>query len=250
MRYTNPPANATAAQSFEVAKPTNFSDSIAQLYANDKAILSFVQTRKERRKQGGLVGFACGSMDLRKVAVEEPWDGLEENNDEEGDNDGVEDEDEGEGMNVDREEDEESEEEKESSGPEMEESSQEAEDDVENVDEESETDLPHPSHKQKRKRGPERSMPVPLPPAKKTAFTAIKTTQLKKKPLKPVKASSAMKRSKSSPTATTIPVHNKTSEKKGKIANVTAKTKPRHLALTGKSKDKSEPEVYDFGKFF
>jgi len=239
MRYTNPPVNATAAQSF--------SDSISQLYANDKAILSFVQTRKERRKQGGLVGFACGSMDLRKVAVEEPWDGLEENNDGEGDNDGVEDEGEGEGMDVDREEDEESEEEEEaSSGPDMEKSSQEAEDDVENVDEETETDLPHPSRKQKRKRGPENSIPVPLPPAKKTAFTAIKTTQLKKKP---VQASSAMKSlSKSSPTATTIPVHK--TEKKGKIANVTAKTKPRHLALTGKSKDKSEPEVYDFGKFF
>jgi nuclear GTP-binding protein len=236
MRYTTLPVsavNAIVAQSSPAAK---LADSISELYVNDEAIISIVQTRKERRKQGGLVGFTCGSIDPRKAAMEESWNGEEEeNSDDEGDDDEVEGEDDGEGMNVDR-EDEEGEEEEAASDPEMEESSHEAEEDAE------------PSSTHKRKRGRERSMP--LPRAKKVAFTAtpakfvrteieatmksnkesMKTTQQKQKPVQ------------ASETTHTIP-------QKGKIANV--KTRPKgHIVALGESRDKSEPEAYDFGKFF
>lgn len=258
-RYTTPPATSPQSSTAAAAELRNLEDNITQLYANDEAILSIVQTRKERRKQGGLVRFASGSIDPRKVAVEEPWNILEQNSDEEGSDDEDEHEIDNEDMNVD-EEHEESEEE--ASDPEIEDS-QEAEDDAEIVDEdddESEVELP-PSRDQKRKRGPERSMP--LPPAKKTALTAIppkidrstkrpmKTAQQKiKKPLKSVQDSGAIKSlSKPNSAATVIPVH-RTPEKKGKIANATVKRAKGDLALAGKSRNKGEPEAYDFGKFF
>ena len=212
-RYTTPPAqadNVTAAQSSTLAK---VGDSITQLYANDEAILSVIKTRKERRKQGGLVKFKCGSIDPRKAAVEQPWNGLEQNSDDEGGDEADDDDDEG--MDVDREEEEEEEEgeegEEEASDAEMEDS-QEGEENAENVDEdddESEIEQPRLSRKQKRKRGSEKSMP--LPPAKKTAFTAMTA--------------------------------------KSDRSKIEAAMKSKKL-VTGKSKDKNEPEVYDFGKFF
>lgn len=211
-RYTTPLAqavNAAAAQSSTLAKAD---DSNTQLYADDEAILSITQTRKERRKQGGVVKFDCGSIDLRKAAVDQPWNGLEQNDDEEGD-DEVDDGDD-EGRDVDREEEEEESEEEEegeegASDAEMEDSP-EGEEDTENVDEDddkSKIELPRLSRKQKRKRGPEKS--VTLPPAKKTALTAT-TAKLDRS-----KIEAAMKSKK---------------------------------LITGKSRD--EPEVYDFGKFF
>lgn len=142
--------------------------------------------------------------------------------------------------------------------------------DAENADEDSKIELPRLSRKQKRKRGSGR--PAESPPAKKITSSAMspksdhrklgvatkslmKIAQQKKKPVKPVQTSdrAAMKSlSKPSPTVAAIPVH-KASEKKDTIANVTTvktKSKGHHSALAGKSKDKSEPEVYDFGKFF
>ena len=287
-RYTTPPAppiDAAAAQSSITAKLTNPCDNVTRLYVTDEAIFSTIQTRKEKRKQGGLVKFAYGSIDPRKVAVEEPWNGLEQNDDEESDEDEVDDGADVEGMDIDGEdedeenEDEEDEEEDEEASDAETENSQEGEEVAEDADEdedESEIELMPPSRKQKRKRGPERS--VPSPPAKKVAFSTtppargtksdrkkieamtkgilkepMKITQQQKKLPKPVQVSSGAAKkslSKPSPAAAANPVH-KTSEKKGKVANVTAKIKAKgSLALAGQSKDKSESEVYDFGKFF
>ena len=264
MRYTAPTVNATAESSI-TAKLTDHGDSIAQLYTKDEAILSVIQTRKERRKQGGLVKFACGSIDPRKVVVEEPWNGLAQDDDEESDE--VEDGGDVEGMDVDceggedendDEEDEAYEEEDEASNADSQEGKEAAEDEKE---EKSEIVLPAPSRKQKRKRGPERSMPSP--PAKKVAFSlppkldrgkieaamSKKAVQQKRKPLKLAQTSSNGPKSLSKPSSTAAITSEK---KKGRIANVTAvKTKSRskgHLALA--EKGKSEPEVYDFGKFF
>jgi nuclear GTP-binding protein len=272
-RYTTPPApviNTATAQSESsiTAKPADSCDNITQLYANDEAILSTIRTRKERRKQGGIVKFAYGSIDSRKVAVEEIWNGLEQNDDEESDDD--DDEVDDGGMDVDGEdedeenEDEEDEEEDEKeSVAEAEESSEgEEDDDSEDADQDDEIELPRLSHKQKRKRGPERSMPSP--PAKKVSFGVMppastrgskfdrqKIGRLTTKGKDNLKLKEKS-RSKSNPTTATStnPVH-KTSEKKGKIANVTAKIKAKGSpALAQQSKDKSDPEVYDFGKFF
>ena len=299
-RYTTPPSasapvtpvtgNAATAQSESstiMAKLVNNScDNIAQFYVKDEVILSTIQTRKERRKQGGLVKFAYGSIDFRKVAMEELWNGLEQDDDD----------DDVEGMDIDGEEEEEEEEEDGEDEDEDEDGeasdaetgdSQEDEEDGEDADEdededESEIELPSPSasRKQKRKRGPEKT--IPLPPAKKVAFSIpstrgsksdrqklgpttkgkskepMKTAQQKKIPQAVQVSSRAAVKSQSSkpgpnPTATANPVH-KTLEKNGKTAFVTTKTKAEGsgLALARQSKDKSESasEVYDFGKFF
>ena len=92
--------NATAAA--QSSASVKVGDSITQLYANDEAILSVIQTRKERRKQGGLVKFECGSIDPREAAVEQPWNGLEQNSDDEGGDEA--DDNDNEGRDVDREE--------------------------------------------------------------------------------------------------------------------------------------------------
>ena len=131
-RYTTPPSSAAAsvktatAQSSTTitAKPTDnpCDDDITRLYANDEAILSTIPTRKERRKRGGLVKFVCcgSGIDPRKVAVEEPWNGLEQDDDEESDGDEDEDEnDDVQGMDIDG-EDEDEEDEDEDEDEEME----------------------------------------------------------------------------------------------------------------------------------
>ena len=267
MRYTTPPViNTAAAQSSITTNITKLGDDITQLYANDEAILSKVQTRKERRKQGSLVKFSYESIDPRKAVVEEPWNGMEQDSDEEGDGDDDEDEDDEdendvEVMDVDPEgDDEESDESKEE---EEEEESDAEREDVEQSDQdksenEGEVGLPHSSRKQKRKRGSEKS--IHPPPAKKVAFSPMppksskieRTPQQKKKPLKAVQAShSASIKSKLSTTAVAI-VARKTSENAGKIANIMVKTKSKGHPDAGKLKEKSasEPEAYDFGKFF
>ena len=275
-RYTTPPAPVinTATSQSESSITANFAgfcDDITQLYVNDEAILSTIRTRKERRKQGGLVKFAYGSIDLRKVAVEDPWNGLEQNDEEESDDD--EEEEEGqeevddEGMDVDGEdEDEDEENEDEEDDAEDEEASdaeigdsQEGEEDDEDADQDNETVLPRLTHKQKRKRGPEKSMP--LPPAKKVSFGFIPPASARgskadrqKIGRSTTKGKDKLKGSRSKPSPVTAtpadPVH-KPSERKSKIANVTRKIKPKGShGLTPQSKDKSESEAYDFGKFF
>ena len=270
-RYTTPPTapiiNTVTAQSESsvTANLANPSDNIAQLYVNDETILSTIRTRKERRKQGGLVKFTHGSIDSRKVAVDEPWNGLEQSDDEESDDDGNEigDQVDVEGMEVDdededEEDDEEEEEEKgdEKASDAETEDSHEGEEDDEDTDQEIEP--PHPSHKQKRKRGPERSMP--LPPAKRVSFGIMPPARGSKSNHRQKIGSTTNgkgklkeRRSEPSPlTATPVnPVHTKISEKKGKIANVTMKIKAKgSLGLSQQSKDKSESEAYDFAKFF
>ena len=266
-RYTTPPAaiNTTTAQSESsiTAKLADSCDNITQLYVNDEAILSTIQTRKERCKQGGLVKFAYGSIDPRKVAVEEPWNGLEQNDDEESNDDHDDKEVDDEGMDIDGDdEDEENEDEEEEEDEEEASDAQEGEEDEEEDDEDADQDdeiieLPRLSHNQKRKRGPERS--IPSPPTKKVSFSVIpprgsKSDRQKIGLTKKGKGKLKEGRSKPSPTTTATPanpVHKTLPEKKSKIANVTAKIKAKgSVAPTQQSKDKSESEAYDFGKFF
>ena len=276
-RYTTPPTpvikTATAPpESSITAKLGDPCDNLTQFYANDEAILSTIKTRKEKRKQGGIVKFAYGSIDPRKVAVEEPWNGLEQNGIEESDDDdddGVD-----EGMDVEGEEEEEEEEEDE--GHEEKENEDEENEDEEEDEKESDAEtedsqeddedadqddeiieLPRLSHNQKRKRGPERS--IPSPPTKKVSFSVIpprgsKSDRQKIGLTKKGKGKLKEGRSKPSPTTTATPanpVHKTLPGKKSKIANVMAKIKAKgSVAPTQQSKDKSESEAYDFGKFF
>ena len=57
----------TAAAAAQSSTSVKVGDRTTQLYANDEAILSIVQTRKdsERCKLGGLVKFASGSIHRR-----------------------------------------------------------------------------------------------------------------------------------------------------------------------------------------
>ena len=266
-RYTTPPAavnTATAqSESSTTAKLANPCDNITQLYVNDEAILSTIQTRKERCKQGGLVKFAYGSIDPRKVAVEEPWNGLEQNDDEESNDDHDDKEVDDEGMDIDGDdEDEENEDEEEEEDEEEASDAQEGEEDEEEDDEDADQDdeiieLPRLSHNQKRKRGPERS--IPSPPTKKVSFSVIpprgsKSDRQNIGLTKKGKGKLKEGRSKPSPTTTATPanpVHKTLPGKKSKIANVMAKIKAKgSVAPTQQSKDKSESEAYDFGKFF
>ena len=256
-RFTTP---SSAPPVINTAAATTQSES--SLYVNDEAILSTIQTRKERRKRGGLVRFTYGSIDPRKVAVEEPWNGLEESDDD----DEVDDDEAGvEGMDVDGEdededeenEDEEDEEEDEEASDAEMGDSEEGEEDDEDADQDDEIEVPRLSHKQKRKREPERST-MPSPPTKKVAFGVMPPARGSKSDRQKIGSSTKgiLKESRSKPTATASsnPVHKISEKKKGKIANVTpAKIKAegkKNLALARQSKDKSEAEVYDFGKFF
>ena len=272
-RYTTPPTpvikTATAPpESSITAKLGDPCDNLTQFYANDEAILSTIKTRKEKRKQGGIVKFAYGSIDPRKVAVEEPWNGLEQNDDEESNDDHDDNEVDDEGMDIDGDdedgddEDEENEDEEEEEDKEEASDAQEGEEDDEEDDKDADQDdeiieLPRLSHNQKRKRGPERS--IPSPPTKKVSFSVIpprgsKSDRQKIGLTKKGKGKLKEGRSKPSPTTTATPanpVHKTLLEKKSKIANVTAKIKAKgSVAPTQQSKDKSESEAYDFGKFF
>ena len=219
-RYTTPPAtviNTSTAQSesSKTAKLADPSDDIIQLYANDEAILSSIKTRKERRKQGGLVKFAYGSIDPRRVAVEEPWNGLEQSDDEEEevDDEGMDVDGEDVDVDVDEEDEDEENEDEENEDEEEDEKesdvetedSREGEED-EDADQDDEIEIPRLSHKQKRKRGPERSMPSP--PAKKVAFgVSARGSKFDRqkigRPTTNGKGILKEKRSKPSPTTTT-----------------------------------------------
>ena len=121
-------------------------------YEKDVSILDNIPTRKEKRKAGGLVRLTAGVADERQVSVEEAWAGLQDSDEEEGDEgDDVEDLDEE--MVVDGEDEEKSEEE---------------ENDEEQPDSDEEEAPPLLSNKQKRKRTLEKS--IPERPSKKVAF--------------------------------------------------------------------------------
>ncbi|KAF8164819.1 hypothetical protein B0H34DRAFT_779894 [Crassisporium funariophilum] len=287
-RYTTPPTTSTA-ESSSASTGTKLTKAdtahLALLYAKDEAVLATLQTRKDMRKNTGIVKFSAGSVDPRKAAADEPWSGLAADEAEDSDDDGGEER--GvESMDVDDEE-QEGEEESEEEGDEDDEEAE------EDADEEEEVEQPVApvSNKQKRKRGPERS--IPSPPSKKVAFAAktapkgskqqrkpeeapVKGVKSKsnlvsalkaapqQKPLKAVQVSSktAAKSTKSlnKPTlspaktpavAAAAPVAKpKPAESKGKVANVSTKTKAKKLVAPSAKKGANEPEVYDFGKFF
>ncbi|TFY73577.1 hypothetical protein EWM64_g10435 [Hericium alpestre] len=85
-RYSIPPS---------LNAPASTDAKLAPAYALDEAILAQLQTRKERRKAGGLVKLVSGSVDPRQVDVETPWFGGEESESEGGsdEDEGVDDED-------------------------------------------------------------------------------------------------------------------------------------------------------------
>jgi len=194
--------------------------------------------------------------------VEEPWNGLEQN-DEESDDEESDDDDEEE---VDDDEEEVDEEGMDVDGEDEDEGNEDEEEDGEASDAEmgdsqvgegdDEIELPRLSHKQKRKRGPEKSMP--LPPAKKVSFGVMPPTRARgsksdhRQKLGPTtKGKDKLKGSRSKPSPLIATPANPTSEKKSKIANVAPKVKAKGTrGLTQQSKDKSESEAYDFGKFF
>ncbi|KAF8875335.1 hypothetical protein CPB84DRAFT_1796594 [Gymnopilus junonius] len=284
--YTTPPtqpassANPSVEHAESSAKSgskdadSTFASFVSQLSAKaDETILAGLPTRKDRRKQGGLVKVLSGTVDERQVDLEGDWPALAS---EESDGD-----DEGEasfeGMDVDEEEEEGEEE--------SEEEDEEDEGGEEADDAEEEEELPPPPppkfNKQKRKRALE--APVVERPSKKVAFSApasknsrsgIKKTgnaDTKHTPLaaslqKPVKSALAPpKKSQDKPVPTTAPktglktkksgsakisttsaaVKVPSVEKKSKVANVSAKKAkvPDGGASNG-------PEAYDFGKFF
>jgi len=265
--YSTPPVIA--------ASPEHLSSpgaDLTALYAQDETILAALPTRKEMRKQQGLVKFSPGSVDQRKAKTEEDWAALEDSEDEEGDDDNsAEDDDEGVADGG------EEEEEEEAGKAEVEEGSEEEEDDSEEtdsiMDEDEEDDilavLEPMSKKQKRKRGPD--APVPARPTKKVSFGRVASTQTKKgihkvaskqKPLTPLQAQPTetkngphlkteaplKPRLKSSLKASPA-VTRGTAERKTKVANTKLKNNPVASAPKEK-KDGKEPEAYDFGKFF
>ncbi|KAF9474929.1 hypothetical protein BDN70DRAFT_884317 [Pholiota conissans] len=257
------------------AEPSNSkSDTLlAHLYANDEAVLAGIPTRKEKRKEGGLVKLtATNSADERKAAIEQDWAGLEVSEDEESDDDDEQPEaDDDEGMDVDSEEEEDEEEDEE----EAEEGS--GEDGEEEDEDDEEPALPPLSNKQKRKRALEAAQPER--PAKKVSFAApssqsrnsakldsIKGAQ-QKKPFKPVQASSESVESKPQEKAPEASIKAASKPKSiltkaakkaptgAKVANKPSAVKAKR-PTAGAAKGKKDAaggsgaEAYDFGKFF
>ena len=236
---------------------------LAQLYENDEALLAGIPTRKEKRKEGGLVKLtASKSADERPAAVEQEWAGLQNAADSASDDDDEQPEDDdAEGMDVDSEEEED---EEESEGKERDSGEEEAE-----SDEEQKAPPPPLSNKQKRKRVVE-----PERPSKKVAFAATQSTKSKnapikpaqlKKPLKPIDLSSKKSSIKAQDKHTSAPVKAAAKPKavpqkaaSGGLVEIASKTKsankPHAKAKTapsaGGGKDAGGEEAYDFGKFF
>lgn len=242
---------------------TSESDPIlAQLYVNDEALLAGIPTRKEKRKEGGLVKLtASKSADERPAAIEQEWAGLQNAADSASDDDDEQPEDDdAEGMDVDsqEEEDEEEDEGEESDG-----------DEEEAQSDEEEQDAPPPplSNKQKRKRVVE-----PERPSKKVAFAAAQSKKSKneliklaqpKKPIQTIDLSSKKSSIKAQDKRTSVKAVAKPkanpqkaasgglvgTASKAKVANKPpAKTKTAPSA--GGKKDAGGEEAYDFGKFF
>lgn len=197
-----------------------------------------IPTRKERRKQGGLVKLTALGADERKAALEADWAGLQNDADEEsdgGDNDAEAVD--GEGMDVDSEE----------AAEEEESDEEEAEGDEE--DDEEEIVVPPPrSNKQKRKAvesAPER-------PSKKVTFNAVVKAKAAK-PLKPVQTPA--KKQEKPPAVSALKTAPKAKSSAPKASENTAakvanKPSAKKIAPSGSKKDDNAPQAYDFGKFF
>jgi len=277
--YTIPPlsktTNPTPASATESTPAKSVNAALEKAYEKDVSILDDIPTRKEKRKAGGLVRLTAGVADERQVSVEEAWAGLQDSDEEESEEgDDVEDLDEG--MVVDEEDEEESAEE--------EDDEEQPDSDEEEVPpllsnkqkrkrplEKSIPERPSKKvafapqlHPKKSRSGSKRSGDAlvgstPILPAKHTLMitsaqqvdsvlkfhTAAKVPEKSKSAVagsKPIKSSLSVKGSAGgAPTRLS-------SEIKGRVANVSTKTKAK--ATSADEKSGNGPEAYDFGKFF
>ncbi|KJA16108.1 hypothetical protein HYPSUDRAFT_47760 [Hypholoma sublateritium FD-334 SS-4] len=262
-------AHFTLPSTKSVAAPAEPSTSeldpiLAQLYANDETLLAGIPTRKEKRKEGGLVKLtASKSADERPAAIEQEWAGLQNVADSASDDDDDQPEDDdAEGMDVDsqEEEDEEEDEGEESDG---------AEEETQSDEEEQEAPPPPLSNKQKRKRVVE-----PERPSKKVAFAVAQSKKSKNEPIKPAQPKKPLKaidpslkkssikaqdkRASAPVKAAAKPKANPQKATSGGLVETASKTKvankPPAKAKTapsaGGKKDAAGEEAYDFGKFF
>jgi nuclear GTP-binding protein len=247
-------------------------------YEKDVSILDDIPTRKEKRKAAGLVRLTAGVADERQVSVEEAWAGLQDTEEEEGEeDDDVEDLDEG--MSVDEEDEDEApeEEEEEEEQPDSEEE-EEAPPLLSNKQKRKRTlekSIPErPSKKvafaprllsKNSRSGSKRSGDAlvrsslilsakhtlmitsaqQVDSALRLVHTAAKKPEKSKSAIaasKPIKSSLSVKGFAGGAPA------RPSSEVKGKVANVSTKTKAK--ATSGVEKSGNGPEAYDFGKFF
>ena len=225
---STPPVNATA---INVSSGTGSDKFTTQFYAEDDAILMALSTRKEMRKKGRLVKVSSGSIEERKVAMDQNWVVLEASEGENTDSDyGGGSDEEGVATNDDVEK------EDEVSG----------EDDLDSQSD-SKTSIGDEvgvatllpvlsSRKQKRKRGQEH-------------FTSLPS--LKKISLQPATVVSVKDKREIGPTRSIlkVPSARVVDRDSSKNDRKVKQLKKASTLLTGK-KDANEPEAYEFGKFF
>lgn len=218
-RYTTPPSKIPTS-----ASPLADS-ALEKHYAADDSILANLRPRKEMRKNGGLIKFASGEVESRKVITEDQWNSLKEDDEEasEDDNDNrmEVDNDEADAL-VEDEEDEELEEQED--------------------DEEEAEDAPPPiSNKQKRKRTNEAPA---APPSKKVSFGSDPKISRIAGPLKGKATGKSALKVKSVASVTAQP-KSVTGKREQKVANTASKKTPAAATSSVGS-----GEAYDFGKFF
>lgn len=223
-RYTTPPSKTSTS-----ASPLADS-ALEKYYSADDSILTNLRPRREMRKNGGLIKFASGQLESRKVVTEDQWNSLKEDNEEASEDDSDN------GMEVDNDkadvlvEDEEDEEDEELE---------------EQEDDEEAEDVPPPiSNKQKRKRTNEAPA---APPSKKVSFGSDSKIPRQARVAGPLKGKatgkSALKvKPVASVTAKPKPV---TGKREQKVANTATKKTPAAATSSVGS-----GEAYDFGKFF
>ncbi|KAF8632398.1 hypothetical protein AX17_004839 [Amanita inopinata Kibby_2008] len=220
-------------------------DMLRSLYDRDESVFESLRTRKEMRRAGGLVKLSASEMELREVALEEPYMKEEDQGeDEESDEDE---------MSAGSEEMEDSDinaEETEDAESDMDEGMEEASD--KDAGDEYEAVSQSLSKRQKRKRMAE---PAPNLPSKKVTFATeprgtkqarvalSSKADIREKPAIPKKISGTPKASK---TSARPRVSVKSSEPSAKVAN-TAGSKAK---LKSAEKGAAGEQGYDFGKYF
>lgn len=230
--YTDAPAPASDAVTEEA--------SLKELYAKaDEATLASVRTKKEMRKEGGLVLLAPGETETRKVILDTAFvvEGESDDESEEGYEDHESDEDD-EGGSMDEEEDAEG---------------SDDEDELEEDDEEEESEeerLPTPPPTKRKRKDSLPSASTRAPPAKKVAFAAgiqdrneKRAARQQSKPEPKAKAKpepkapkSALKtKSKSAPKPSPAP---------SKASNKTSAAAAKKASASGND------DAYDFDQFF
>lgn len=222
----------------------------SELYTTaDSDVLSRVRTKKEMRKEGGLVKMASGTVDGRELELEKVWIGLEADSEDE------EDEEEDDPMAVDEDElDEEME------APSGEEDSMSDDVDEDEEEEANEEPTPPPSpklSKRKRPSAPSKSSPPskkvafsnkPLPPSSSVSASATPKSRAEKRagrssaaaPSEPPK--SALKSSKAPANGSS-----KTAGGKRTVANAPSKKAAGGAVAANAA---GAGDAYDFGKFF